>query len=416
MFKGINRILKVRLMINFFSKLSASMLLPFMAIYYLNYFTVGTSSLLVLITTALQLISSLYGGFKTDNIGRKTMMVSGEFLKLSCIFFMIFQLSPIIMFTLFSGVCVSQGLINPAADAMLIDLSNSESRPKIFSVNYWITNLSIIIGTIIGGWMFEAYFSELLIFLFMLSCVTSLLTILKIEETFSPGKDIGQKHSTLESLLSIFRNYVNVLKNKRFLFFTLASILIVSVENQRSNYISLHFAQNVLTSSISVFGNRLELDGIRLFSVVSIINPIIIVTLTPFIIKVFNSERIKLFLFLGIMLFSFGYAGMAYFTLPIVLAGSMIIASLGELIYIPSSQTILAEVIDESKKGSYMAFSGINMQIGRMISALFIMLNGRVSPLIIAILIFISGILGLFFMVFTLRSNVIVKVTKKEKT
>lgn len=414
MIEGINRILKVRLIINFFSKLSASMLLPFMAIYYLNYFTVSTASLLVLITTVLQLISSLYGGFKTDKIGRKTMMVSGELLKLSCLFFMIFQLSPIIMFILFSGVCVSQGLINPAADAMLIDLSNSESRPKIFSVNYWITNLSIIIGTVIGGWMFEDYFSELLLFLFILSCITSALTILKIQETFSPSQVIEQGYSAIKSLSSIFRNYLDVLKNKQFLFFTLGSILIVSVENQRSNYISIHFAENVLTSSISIFGNTIELDGIRLFSVVSTINPIIIVTLTPLIIKIFNSERMKLFLFWGIVLFSFGYAGLSYFTLPIVLAVSMIIASLGELIYIPSSQTILAEVIDESKKGSYMAFSGINMQIGRMISALFIMFNSRLSPLIIAILIFMSGILGLCFMVFTLRRNVIMKVTKKE--
>ena len=42
--------------------------------------------------------------------------------------------------------------MNPATEAMLIDVSTPENRKVMYSINYWAINLSIAIGAIFGGY------------------------------------------------------------------------------------------------------------------------------------------------------------------------------------------------------------------------------------------------------------------------
>lgn len=61
----------------------------------------------------------------------------------------------------------SSGLINPAGEAMLIDVSTPENRSFMYSVSYWANNLSIMIGIMVGV-VFVDYLFPLLVVL--LSC------------------------------------------------------------------------------------------------------------------------------------------------------------------------------------------------------------------------------------------------------
>lgn len=42
-------------------------------------------------------------------------------------------------------------LLNPAAEAMIIDDSTPKNRSFIYAVDYWAMNLSIMFGSMIGG-------------------------------------------------------------------------------------------------------------------------------------------------------------------------------------------------------------------------------------------------------------------------
>lgn len=396
MFKDMNPILKNRFLVSFISKSSSSMLLPFIVIHYTETMNAKIASIFVMITTIAQLIATLYGGFKTDLIGRKKMMVIGELVKVISFFFMIFQFSPYAMFLLVCSVNIAQGLINPAAEAMLIDLSSPKLRPKVFSANYWITNGSIMVGTIVGGWLFTDFLSELLILLFLFSCLTAVLTIFKIKESFEP-RIATASETTRFDIFKIFRGYLTVLQNRAFFFYTIGSILVLAVELQRSNVIAIHFASAVSQTELTLpFGLHLAIDGVRLLSLLMTLNTILILLLTPVIIRKFKASRIKSYLVLGVVGYALGYAGLSFLKTSWLLVIAIFILTIGELLYVPAKQSLLAEIIEEENKGTYMAFNGISTQFSRMISGFFLVFVGVLPDFMIAVLIFLMGMLGLF--------------------
>lgn len=388
MFKDLESTLKNRFLVSFISKVSSSMLLPFMAIYYTKNINASSASAFIIIATIMQLFATLYGGYKTDNIGRKKIMVFGESVKVISFLIMIFQFSPYMMFALVCLINVAQGLINPAAEAMLIDLSNKENRPRVFSINYWITNISIMVGTIIGGWLFTDFLTELLVLLLLLSCVTLAITYIKIEESF----EISEACKVIKvkfSIVRIFNQYFTVLKNGIFCFYTLGSILILAVELQRTNVIAVHFADSTEINQI------IWIDGVRLLSLLTTLNTILVLFLTPFIINKFKANKINSYLVIGVVAYSIGYACLAYLTNMWLLLLAIVVISIGEVLYVPAKQSLLAEIIDDNNKGTYMAFNGINLQVSKIISGFFLVFVGVLSKELIAVLIFLLGIIGL---------------------
>ncbi|MCS6592618.1 MFS transporter [Bacillus cereus] len=401
MFSNLNPLIRNRLIISFMSKAGASMLLPFIAIYYTRELNAYWASMFIIITTIIQFISGLYGGYKTDLIGRKKLMVIGELIKLVCFLLMVFQFSPYIMFLLVSTISCAQGIINPTGEAMLVDLCDEQNRARILSLNYWVTNLSIMIGTIVGGWLFNSQFI-ILIILFLNSVVISWITIFKIKETFAKTERKEERFN----IANIFSTYKFVLSDKCYLYYTIGSILILGVELQRNNLISIHLAKNITPFLQKlIFGLHTTIDGVKILSILTTINTIIIIFGTPFVISWMKSTRIKPFIIYGILSFALGYSVLAYTTDLLLLFVAILFISVGELFHAPAKQAILADVIDLNNKGSYMAISGINFQVAKIIGAVFIFISTFSNELIISIYIFLLGVIGLTFILLSIKLN-----------
>lgn len=108
-----------------------------------------------MINVLVQFLAGMYGGHLADIIGRKKLMVTGELLKVFAFLGMVLCNSPMfhspwITFVMLLIIGVAQGLINPAGEAMLIDVSTPENRSFMYSVSYWANNLSIMIGIMVG--------------------------------------------------------------------------------------------------------------------------------------------------------------------------------------------------------------------------------------------------------------------------
>ncbi|MFJ7922243.1 MFS transporter [Lysinibacillus fusiformis] len=88
-----------------------------------------------------------------------------------------------ITFAMLLLMSIAQGVILPASEAMLIDVSEPETRAYMYSLNYWGSNLSMMLGIVLGGWFFKQYMFNLLIFLVILSIITATLTTKMISET-----------------------------------------------------------------------------------------------------------------------------------------------------------------------------------------------------------------------------------------
>ncbi|WP_086348990.1 MDR family MFS transporter [Candidatus Enterococcus clewellii] len=397
MFKSLHPNIRARIIIQFLSKVVGSMIFPFMAVYFTKELNSGVAGILVTINVVIQFIAGIYGGHLTDIFGRRQLMIAGEALKSAAYLGMLLANSPIfhsvwLTFLMMLIVSIAQGMINPAADAMLIDVSTVENRAFMYSISYWANNLSILIGVMVGGWFFQSHLFLLLIALFILSLLTTGLTVHLLSETLvkqeSTGKNVG--------IAAVFRSYQKVMKDRRFLLFTLAGIAIMTVEFQRNNFVSVRLAEELkhLTISLGNIGT-LTLDGVRILSLLTAVNTVIIVLFTGAIAKWVTGRPQKKIMFTGFLLFSLGYAVTAFSNQLLILFAATVVFSFGELLYVPTRQTILAEIIDESSRGSYVAFNGIIFQLGKILASLSMMISPLIGKYGMATLLLLLGLLAI---------------------
>jgi DHA1 family multidrug resistance protein B-like MFS transporter len=401
MFRDLHRNIKIRIYTSFLSRVVGSMVFPFMAIYFTKELNEFFAGILLLIQVIVQFIASLYGGYLADSVGRKKMMVIGEWMKVIAFVGMILANSTLftsawITFLMLLVMSISAGIINPAAEAMLIDVSTKESRALMYSINYWAVNLSIMLGLMVGGWFFETHFFGLLISLMIISVVTLWMTKVLIQETYTAASVKEMEKSF--GFKPIIESYQAVIRDLPFVLFTLGGIAILSIEFQRNNFISIRLAKEIHTHVISLWGNvNITLNGVKLLSLLTVENTLIIVLFTAFITKWLKSKSEKTIMYLGFLLFGLGYSVLAFSTNLVFLFAAVIVLSIGELLYVPTRQSLLAEIVDDSRRGAYMAFNGFVFQIGKMVGVLGIMAGEAVNGIGMGILYVVFALLGIVF-------------------
>ncbi|EHF3619071.1 MDR family MFS transporter [Listeria innocua] len=408
MFKELHPNIRARILIQFLSKIIGSMIFPFMAIYFSMEINSKVAGILLMINVLAQFLAGMYGGHLADIIGRKKLMVAGELLKVFAFLGMVLCNSPIfhspwITFVMLLLIGVAQGLINPAGEAMLIDVSTPENRSFMYSVSYWANNLSMMIGIIVGGWFFVDYLFPLLVALFIMSFVTAWLTISLISETLKQ-KAVLEKGSY--GLVGMLKNYGQVLHDYRFLLYTIGGIAVMSIEFQRSNYISVRLAEDfqALLVHFGPLGN-ITLNGVQIVSVLTAVNTLFIVLFTVPVARFVTKRAQQPIMYIGFTLFAIGFAVCAFANNLAVLLLATAVLSIGELLYVPTRQTILAAIVDDDRRGAYMAFNGIIFQIGKMIGSVSLVFAPFIGKYGMATFTILLGVLSIVFSATALKSG-----------
>ncbi|ECC1681465.1 TPA: MFS transporter [Listeria innocua] len=408
MFKELHPNIRARILIQFLSKIIGSMIFPFMAIYFSMEINSKVAGILLMINVLAQFLAGMYGGHLADIIGRKKLMVAGELLKVFAFLGMVLCNSPVfhspwITFVMLLLIGVAQGLINPAGEAMLIDVSTPENRSFMYSVSYWANNLSMMIGIIVGGWFFIDYLFPLLVALFIMSFVTAWLTISLISETLKQ-KAVLKKGSY--GLVGMLKNYGQVLHDCRFLLYTLGGIAVMSIEFQRSNYISVRLAEDfqALLVHFGPLGN-ITLNGVQIVSVLTAVNTLFIVLFTVPVARFVTKRAQQPIMYVGFTLFAIGFAVCAFANNLAVLLLATAVLSIGELLYVPTRQTILAAIVDDNRRGAYMAFNGIIFQIGKMIGSVSLVFAPFIVKYGMATFTILLGVLSIVFSAAALKSG-----------
>ncbi|MBC2133308.1 MDR family MFS transporter [Listeria innocua] len=408
MFKELHPNIRARILIQFLSKIIGSMIFPFMAIYFSMEINSKVAGILLMINVLAQFLAGMYGGHLADIIGRKKLMVAGELLKVFAFLGMVLCNSPIfhspwITFVMLLLIGVAQGLINPAGEAMLIDVSTPENRSFMYSVSYWANNLSMMIGIIVGGWFFVDYLFPLLVALFIMSFVTAWLTISLISETLKQ-KAVLKKGSY--GLVGMLKNYGQVLHDYRFLLYTIGGIAVMSIEFQRSNYISVRLAEDfqALLVHFGPLGN-ITLNGVQIVSVLTAVNTLFIVLFTVPVARFVTKRAQQPIMYVGFTLFAIGFAVCAFANNLAVLLLATAVLSIGELLYVPTRQTILAAIVDDDRRGAYMAFNGIIFQIGKMIGSVSLVFAPFIGKYGMATFTLLLGVLSIVFSATALKSG-----------
>jgi DHA1 family multidrug resistance protein B-like MFS transporter len=359
-FRTLNRNIKLRILTVFLSVLLDSTILPNMAIYYTQYFGAAFTGVLLAIAATIGLVAGLYGGHLADVHGRKPIMLIGGGLMfggylLATVSNSALFVSPWLTFAGFLIARIGGNLGDPAAQAMIIDVSNEENRRFVYALLYWIMNISVMLGSAIGGWFFRDWLFELLLGLTIVAAINWCIFAFLLDETFQP------KPGVRSSLWHVVRSYAAVLEDKRFMIFLAGQLAVEILFNQPSSYLPVHLARDFHT--IHVFG--MAVYGQRMLSVMTLVNTIMIVTLMAVMTRITKRWSTSRAYIIGTTLMgvSVGISFVLNTLWPLVIVE--VFQTLGEMISVPPSQTLRADLMNEEKIGAY---SGAFTTIGPLSS------------------------------------------------
>lgn len=382
MFRELHPTVRLVIFLTFLTRVIGSMIFPFMAIYFTLAMNATIAGILLTINVIVQFIASLYGGYLTDTFGRRRMLIIGEVIKLAGLSGVMIAnspwwVSPWTTFAMLVLVSVSSGIVRPAAEALLIDLSTKETRAFMFSINYWATNMSIMLGLIVGGWFFKTHLFELLAVMVSVSMFTLWMSFLYIKESLpDESRKKSDKPFGFKALAS---SYYTVVRDIPFIWFTLGGIAILSIEFQRNNFIAVRLEKEIIPKTFDIFGQLLTIDGVRLLSLLTVENTLMIVLFTAITAKWIKNKPLERLMYIGFILFGLGYGFLAFSNNIAGLFIAVIVLSIGELLYVPARQTILADIIDDSQRGAYMAFNGFIFQVGKIFGSLGIIVGEKIG-------------------------------------
>lgn len=395
-FKDLHPNIKTRLYVSFFQRVSQSMVFPFMAIYFADHFGATAAGFMMLVTVIGGLISSFYGGYYADVKGRKPVLLVSESIRFASLLLLAaanspWLLLPIATFFLFLLNVILIGISTPANEALLIDVSTPETRKYVFTLSYWVTNLSLAIGTLVGAFFYKSHFFELLLF----TAFSSLLSYLLIRKFVVETIPI-QVQAEKVSLAVIVRNYVPVFQDKRFLRYFAVGVLMLGIEMQLSYYISVRLAQQFQTQVLPLLG---ELDGVQMFGIIRTENTLLVVLLVSLVSRFSKRLSDQLTFQIGTVLFAGGYMVLAVSNDAWMLLWATFVFTIGELLYVPVFQALFVDIPPEDSRSKYIAVNKLNVRVAMMMGSLGISLGVVLPPWGMAVIYGIMGLASIYLFV-----------------
>ncbi len=398
-FLHMHRNIQVRILSAFMGNMVGSMIYPFMAIYFSSRLGSILAGSLLLFNMIVSSIVGLYGGYIADTIGRKKVLITGmSIISISYVFITIAN-SPLfdsvwLTFFLMTLVNIGMGINGPAAEAMLIDVSTPEERKLMYTIFYWAMNLSVMVGTMVGGLFFKEHRFELFMALTVVSFINLSINAFFIVDAYKVKK-VEKKPNVF---IDIVHNYKIVVKHKAFMVFLLAAFLVNSVENQLGNYIGVRLSKQFNEQVINLFWlKEIPVDGYRMLSFLTAENTFLVVCTALVIVKLTKNFNQKNVLYAGIVLFVGGYAVIAFSNVFYILLIAGFILTIGELMWVPVEQATFATIVDEQARGSYIAVSNLAGKFSAMSGSIGIIIGSFIGSYGMAVIMMLLGIGSIFF-------------------
>lgn len=388
--------LQWRLELSFLSIVLGSAIFPFMSMYYVAHFGAFITGMLVIITQICSFVAILYGGHLSDSMGRKKVADIGNLgvvlgYVLTTLANIPGHVMPLLTFVGIFIVEIMSNFNHPAYDAMIIDLTDESNRRYVYTINYWLINVAVMLGAGIAGAFYDHHFFELLIAMTAIALFTFLIMRLKFAET--RPSDFVFEHG--KGVLSTLANYGDVIKDKAFMVYTMGTILFASVWAQIDNYVAVHYKTIYQPSQLFGF----EVTGAKLLSLTVLINTVMIVFLMTTANRLTRQMKLIPQLILGSAIFASGLFSAFTFKslLPILI--SAVVYTIGEMINVPASQVLRAQMMDENKIGSYSGFISIAQPLGIVLAGGMVSLSQFTGVIGVQIVFALVATTGVFLIV-----------------
>ncbi len=334
----------VVVMVSFIDHVGGTMLFPFFSLYITQHFNVGmTQAGIVLgIFSISGLFGQMIGGALTDKFGRRKLIIGGLIFSALSTLSLGFVNSFSVLIPLAVGIGLLSDIAGPAHSAMIADILPEEKRQEGFGVLRVVGNLAWIIGPTIGGFVAGKSFLALFIADAIISCVVAFLFYLLIPET----KPEPHPDHVPEGILKTFAGYTKVLRNGAFMAFLLAGMLMGIVYQQMYN-------------SLSVFLNKYHNVPAQGYGFMLSASAIVVI-LFQFSVTRFSKKKPPFVVMAaGTLFYMLGFSMFGFINQYWLFVAAIVIITIGEMLVVPTSQSLATNFSPEEMRGRYMGVFGM---------------------------------------------------------
>ena len=325
-----------------------SLSLPFLSLYLhvdrgVPMAIVGT---IMLGSAVVAAVARVAGGEISDRAGRKPVLLGA----LSMRIFLFGGLAAAVHYglpialiaALYFGVRFSGALAMPAVSAMVADLTSEGERMRGYGILRVGANVGWALGPSVGGFLKTVLpYGALFLLTAFVSGISLVIAWTFLRESH-PGRSEGRA-GVREILLT--------LTDPRFRDFVLTSLLVLLVAGQLISTLSV-FVVNRLGFSPAHFGGMLTLNGL------------LVAALQYPLARWAERFQRRSVLALGSFLYAAGYLAMGWTRSFAGLLGAVGVATLGEVLFIPAAQVVVAWLASPERRGRYMGLWGLAESFG----------------------------------------------------
>jgi MFS family permease len=317
--------------------------------------------LTIYMVEGLEISNTLAGVVLADKIGRRIVLLISLSLMSVTMMLYFFATGFVTLFAIVLADSFVGSLYMPAANAMIADVIPSRDRPKAYSTLRIAWNSGMFIGPAIGVFIVVAYsIRELFLFGAAILAVAFIVNFILIPET---------RPKSTEDEEVTFRKVMAVGKNRPFLLLIIMTGCLWFFMTQWMSVLAVY------ATGESDLGLKDSVPGV-LFA----INAVMVVTLQLWVTSWMVKIRPSMVLMVGQIIVALGFMTIFFASDFESLLGSIVIITIGEIVYMSIISAVVADMAPESKRGIYMGFMGFVQSLAMGIGFFFGMLLFDVLP------------------------------------
>ncbi|WKA53069.1 MDR family MFS transporter [Planococcus shixiaomingii] len=384
--------IRVRLITSFFNRAVSMAVMPFMALFFAEEMGKVWAGVFLVGTVIISFIVNLIGGYISDRFPRKRVLLITSSLNALMFLFMTISLIPenkvIWLFAAaYTAFTITSSLGRPAMHAIIIDSTTPENRKAVYAIDYWMINLSMAIGTALGGLMYVSHKIELFLLLTFTSAVLPIAYKIWLHD--EQINRLKKQHQNV--FYDLLQNYKVAFQDAPFVKVVAGSMFIFAAEFSLNSYIAVRLAETFEPIALGGF----EIGGVRMLSLLNIQNMLLVVLFSFLINRLTNRFSNQKVLLIGLLLYAIGYVTMTSANTWYVLIAFGIVATLGELVYSPVRNAEMANMMPEDKRGSYSAFSNLSFSGADLIARSTIIIGAYLLPTMMSVYMGVLLMIGI---------------------
>ena len=362
----------------FIDRVGGALLYPFFALYFTGRFGVGMTEvgLLFALYAVSSFVGQLIGGTFSDRFGRRSILIF-SLITTSTSTLLLGVVDSLMLFyvlVIFVGLIVESG--QPARQAMVADLLPEEKRAEGYAIMRVVFSLAVAIGPAVGAFLV----SQSYLALFVTDAVISMIAALVVWRFMPETKPVAKEAKTAESSQTGSSGYEAILRDRLFMLYLGAGMLVSLIGMNLFTTLGVYLRDG--------FGVPEQGYGLLLS-----MNAMLVVVFQLPIGRRTEGFPPMLVMAVGSVLYGLGFGMFAFVSTTMLFVTAMIILTVGEMILMPVSQSLVARFAPDDMRGRYMAIYGVSWSLpfafGPLLAGL-VMDNG--DP---RMLYWISGLLGL---------------------